>query len=400
MQRLSVVLFVICSVFLSEFNPLHAEPSRQELNQKLQDLKQKEKQFKEELNSTLSKQNRAKKKYNKTRQKENHILEIINRYKSLQEQSKQRLENLKQREKRAKERLETIDEKFANAKERLRKREDQLRKRLRSIYKQGQLMQTRMLISASNISELISNYRYYKRLVDHDKEVISNYQDSKKEIKQLRERRKRVYQQRKSIRKKVEETLNKRERILQSRRSFLEEIQNEKNLYKRRLNELEEQQQQLKEKVFLFQKRRNTTKKKIERIAGRFGKRKGELPWPVTSREILRPYGRWTKKGIVHNNDGVDIGTETGQEVRVISSGEVVFANRYDGIGKVVIVRHNDNFITLYGSLIEIMVSEGQKVEENTVIGRAGRTAGMDQPRLYFQIFEGKETLNPIEWLR
>jgi len=69
-------------------------------------------------------------------------------------------------------------------------------------------------------------------------------------------------------------------------------------------------------------------------------------------------------------------------------------------MGKVVIVRHNKKYISLYGSLVKITVDKGDSIDKKQMLGYAGRTSGMDSPRLYFQIFQGKDTLNPVDWLK
>jgi septal ring factor EnvC (AmiA/AmiB activator) len=398
-RRPSIVLFVVCSLATVLASGLLAQPSRQELRDQLQELKEKQKAFKERLENAQSKKTEARQKFLETREQESNLLELIERYRTLQQQSKQRLETLKQRESQAKKRLQKIDEKFEAAQKTLRNQKNLLLTRLRSIYKQGELMQARTLIGSSNFSEFVTNYRYYQQLVEYDKNLISEYRQAKQQIQQLRDRRREVYQQRKRIRKQVQQTLKKRRNILESRKKFLEEVRNEKELYQRRLNELEQRQKNLKEKVFTFQRRQTTTKQKIKRIMSEFGEQKGELPWPCESRDILRPYGTWREKGIVHNNDGIDIGCGSGARIHAVKSGKVVFANDYQGIGKVVIIRHNKRYLTLYGSLTSIAVSKNQSVGQGTILGRAGQTSGMDQPRLYFQLFEGQKTLNPLEWL-
>lgn len=401
MRRPLLVLFVACSLLaLFGVTIVRSETSLKELNQRLENLKSRASEVEQSLESTRNQREEAREKYKEKQRRENNLLELISRYQQLQQESKERLEQLREHEGTARKRLNEIDTRYREVQEDIESREGMLLSRLRSIYQRGQLMQTRMLVNVSDLSELMTNYRYYRRLVRHDRDLIRNYREAKQRLEDLRQERRSVYERRKSIRKDVESTLEQRRDILESRRSFLDSVKEEKNLYRQRLQELEERQQKLKEKVFQFQRERTNTKRKIERVSGQFGEQKGELPWPVESREVLRPYGEWRENGIVHENDGIDIGVESGVKARSVAPGKVVFADNYKGIGEVVIVRHSDSFISLYGSLVEVAVEKGEDVDEGTFVGRAGRTAGMDSPRLYFQIFEGKRTLDPQEWLR
>ncbi len=401
MLRRLVGLFGVCSLLVVLVGPASAdEPSIKELNRQLEKLEEKSQQVQSDLQNTRKRRRQARKKLSDKERKENNLLGLIERYRKLQHQTKKRLNQLRNREKRAQKQLEKIDARLRNVKRNLKSRENILKSRLRDIYKQGQLMQTKMVVKSRNVSDLITNYRYYRQLVEHDQGLISDYQETKQELQKLREQRQNIYERRKAIRKDVESTLSKREEIIKSREEFLQNVREKKNLYQRRLEELRQRQNKLKEKVFRFQQRRSEAKQKLERISGKFGKRKGELPWPVKSREILRPYGSWRENGIVHQNDGIDIGVDQAASVRAVAPGRVVFADEYQGIGKVVIVRHSDSFISLYGSLVEVNVARKDKVNVGSLLGRAGRTPGMDRSRLYFQVFQGKETLNPAEWLK
>lgn len=376
------------------------EPSIKELNRQLEQLETKSQQVQSSLRKTQNRRRQAKEKLSEKERKENNLLELIERYRELQKQTENRLDRLRNREQRAQRQLQQIDTRLRNVQENLRSREEMLQSRLRDIYKQGQLMQSKMMVESRNVSDLMTNYRYYRQLVEYDQDLIGDYRESKQQLEELREERKKIYERRKTIREDVESTLTKREEIIASREEFLKNIREEKNLYEQRLAELRQQQNQLKEKVFRFQQQRSQTKQKIERISGEFGKQKGDLSWPVESRKILRPYGTWEENGIVHQNDGIDVEVDERARVRAVAPGTVVFADDYQGIGKVVIVRHNDSYISLYGSLVDVEVSKKDKINEGSLLGRAGRTPGMDSPRLYFQVFQGKETLNPTEWLK
>ncbi|MFB6344992.1 MAG: murein hydrolase activator EnvC [bacterium] len=400
MPRRFVVPLAICSLLLAPVVSLQAAPELSELNERLKTLKNRESRLERTLNQMAQKKTKAKKKFRKKDKQENHLLNLIGNYRSLQKKSKQRLSKLQDREQKAKDKLKAVEKKLDKLSGKMKERRRLLKKRLRSIYKQGELMQTRLLLDGSGIDDMMTNYRYYRKLIKHDHRVIGEYRETRVELKELREERREIFKRRRAIRKDLESTLEKRKQIIRERKAFLEKVRDKKSFYRQRLRELENQQGKLKEKVLRFQRKRNLTKRKLRRIKSQFGQRKGELSWPVESREILRPYGTWRRNGIVHNNDGIDIKVTKRAEVRVVGSGEVVFANQYQGMGKVVIVRHNKKFISLYGSLVDTKVEKGETVDRNQVIGNAGRTSGMDEPRLYFQLFQGKKTLNPTEWLK
>ncbi|MGM0381089.1 MAG: murein hydrolase activator EnvC family protein, partial [bacterium] len=218
-------------------------------------------------------------------------------------------------------------------------------------------------------------------------------------LEELRKERGGILKQRQTLRKNARRSLSQLEETRSRRKAALNDLRDRKEFYEQRMKELENQQQKLKEVVLELQKEKESTEARLERITHRFGSKKGELPWPVESRNVFRPFGTWEEDGITIKNDGIDIKVEEGSPVNSVAPGEVAFARPYRGMGKVVIIQHGDEYTTLYGSLVELAVQRGDEIKEGAIIGRAGQTAGLDEPRLYFQIFHGRDILNPEDWL-
>ena len=102
-----------------------------------------------------------------------------------------------------------------------------------------------------------------------------------------------------------------------------------------------------------------------------FEKNKGKLPWPVEKGVITSRYGKQNHpvlKGIVIENNGIDITTEKGAAVRALFRGEVSSVIVLPGAGKAVIVSHGA-YRTVYSNLREVSVAKGQKVDTKQVLG-------------------------------
>ena len=107
-----------------------------------------------------------------------------------------------------------------------------------------------------------------------------------------------------------------------------------------------------------------------------------QFAWPVWSGTVTSGFGM--RHGTMH--DGVDIAAPVGTAVRAADSGMVVFVGKLNGYGNTVIIRHSDNYVTVYGHNSRILVSEGSSVARGqniAEVGTSGRTTG---PNLHFEV--------------
>jgi len=122
----------------------------------------------------------------------------------------------------------------------------------------------------------------------------------------------------------------------------------------------------------------------------------GKFIWPVEG-AILSSYG--PKKDGLHN-DGINIRAVRGTPIRAAENGVVVYAdNRLGGFGNLVLVRHEDRWMTAYGHLDKTLVQRGQEIKRGQTVGTVGQTGAVDSPQLHFEVRRGTEALNPQLYL-
>jgi septal ring factor EnvC (AmiA/AmiB activator) len=398
--RRFIVLCVICNIALFSAVEAPAANDRSELQQELEILHNEFDSYRSKLQKTRSQREETQEKLQKARSQEKSLLSLLKNYRNEIETTRRRLSRKNRQKKKAQERLRKVSQEIDKLESLLKEREKLLHKRLRGIYKQGELMHSEVLFGAGSMEELVVNSRYFREIINHDQNIIKNYKDTLKELNQLREKRNNILKNSRRLRRQIQKSLNQLEETKKRRQKVLGEIRNRRDFYNKRIEELQQRQNKLKNVVIELQKEQTMTKARLERLTHEFAREKGKIPWPVDSRKILRPFGRWREGEIVHKNDGIDIEVAEGAEVRAVAPGDVIFARPYRGMGKVVIIRHNESFITLYGSLVEVNVERGDEVGEGKKIGKAGQTVGLQEPRLYFQIFEGRNILDPTHWLK
>ena len=116
---------------------------------------------------------------------------------------------------------------------------------------------------------------------------------------------------------------------------------------------------------------------------------------------------RWPLKGRVLNrfslvqpvNKGIDIAGDIGDTVTASADGVVVYAGgNLKGYGQLVIVKHNDNFLSAYGNNEKMLVKEGEKVRAGKSIARVGKSVA-NVEMLHFEIRRDGKPVDPLKYL-
>ncbi|MEX0374333.1 peptidoglycan DD-metalloendopeptidase family protein [Spiribacter pallidus] len=115
--------------------------------------------------------------------------------------------------------------------------------------------------------------------------------------------------------------------------------------------------------------------------------------WPVEGQVVRRFNANALGK------QGITIAAEPGTTVRAAGDGEVVYSgNGLRGYGNLVIVKHNERFLTAYGYNRTVLVSEGDRVSGGDAIARMG-SAGNHPGELHFEVREQGSPVNPTDYL-
>ena len=127
---------------------------------------------------------------------------------------------------------------------------------------------------------------------------------------------------------------------------------------------------------------------------------KGSFRWPSSSRRLLRGYGlqRNPETGVAWDNPGIDIAAPQGSPVYAIAPGVVKLLQWLPTYQNVIVVEHPGGFYSVYANLQRPAVSPGATVNAGTLLGTAGST--LDGEGFHFQLWRGRQRLNPVEWLR
>ena len=126
--------------------------------------------------------------------------------------------------------------------------------------------------------------------------------------------------------------------------------------------------------------------------------RRGQLDLPISG-DIRHRFGE-RKLNCRVRWDGLMIEAPSGTKVKAIHYGRVVFADWLRGFGLLIILRHSDGFMSLYGHNQVLYPEVGDWVVAGQTISEVGQSGGQAQSGSYFEIRDQGAPVDPLLWCR
>ncbi len=118
--------------------------------------------------------------------------------------------------------------------------------------------------------------------------------------------------------------------------------------------------------------------------------------WPVRGR-IIAGYGAKTSG---KQNDGINVAVPEGTPVKAADDGVVTYAgNELKGYGNLVLIKHNNGYVTAYAHTSELLVKRGDTIKRGQIIAKSGQTGEVQSPQLHFEIRKGSTPVDPTQFL-
>jgi murein DD-endopeptidase MepM/ murein hydrolase activator NlpD len=131
-------------------------------------------------------------------------------------------------------------------------------------------------------------------------------------------------------------------------------------------------------------------------VAAAGGDAGAKLRWPVKGK-VIANFGPRTDGT---HNDGVNLSVPLGTEIHAAESGVVAYAgSELKGYGNLILVRHDNGWITAYAHTEEMLAKRGDKVKRGQVIAKAGKSGQVDQPQVHFELRQGSKPVDPTPFM-
>ena len=309
----------------------------------------------------------------------------------------EQLENIQNNILKKKDNLEQLKNKKKDSQKIIDIEKKILISQIKTMYKIGKYDYVKLLLNQQNVSEITRAIAYY----DYD-----NYARSKR-IKKLKntlidiekiqltilDQTSRL----ESLNTTHKSKLDKFNKYRGDRLKFITEINkhiDRQGVELLLLKENEHELVKLLNKLNVHKKNKTDTLKK----GFSFSSKKGELIWPINGK-LLKKYGEKKKKtGLKWR--GVLIESVQGSHVSAVSQGKIVFADWFRNFGLLIIIDHENDYLSLYGHNQRLLKSIGDFVQTGEKIATVGDSGGQKNSALYFEIRKGKKTLNPSLWCK
>ncbi len=269
---------------------------------------------------------------------------------------------------------------------------------LRSVYALGFRQSLRTLLNQTDGTRLSRTLAYYAYLNRYRSRRLRTFSEAVQKLRvqrktlaeenqrltRLAARQRETEEQLRQTQRQRAQTLRALEKSISQRSARLVSLRKDAEALRALLKKLEQQAAILPEA--------DVTQKRL-------ADQRGKLPWPLPSIRILKRFGqRKVQSG--QSWDGVLLGAREGTEVRAIHPGRVVYADWLRGFGLLLILEHEDGYMSLYGHNQTLFKETGDWVEAGELIALSGASGGQTYPGLYFALRHHGQPLNPVRWCR
>lgn len=117
----------------------------------------------------------------------------------------------------------------------------------------------------------------------------------------------------------------------------------------------------------------------------------GKFRWPVSG-SVLSDFAS--------SKSGINISAQEGAAVRAAENGTVIYVgSAVEGYGNLILVKHDDGFVSAYAHLKDITVAKGDRVGRGNAIGSVGMSGAVSRPQLHFELRKGATPVDPVPLL-
>lgn len=314
------------------------------------------------------------------------------------------------------------------------RQQNQLEKIMQQQYISGGEDRMKLLFSGDNPNRISRELQYMNYVSSAYADLITSLQAN---LEALNSKQMQADQNRQKLEKVVKET-NRQKNILEKEKAhqatLLTQLSEKLDSQKKRAEKLEQDEKRLGELVSnlnrILEEQRKAAEKKMaeQRAAARnagkqtknsrkptqketiaeapylppdnssaFGRLRGKLKMPVSG-TITARYGM--KRADGPSWKGIFIKTEPGAAVHAVANGRVVFADFLRGFGKLIIIDHGNQYMTIYGNAQSLSKRTGDNVTPGDTIAKAGNSGENTETGLYFEVRHNGRAYNPLDWIR
>ncbi len=296
--------------------------------------------------------------------------------------------------------IEAINAQLAGLRASMRERQDAILARLRVQYMEGRFGHWKTLLASNSYGDFQRRLQYLSAVSERDYALMGMFRADMARMEQAERQREEARVGMLSYKQSTEKQLAEMKSVKKEKKAFLTKITREKESYDHALQELERSASRVDSLLRELEQRRRAAAARPPTGGAAPRGVKGALPWPADG-NIISFFGR--QKHPTFNTyvqrRGIEIKAVEGSAIRAVMPGSVVYADWLKGYGLVIILDHENGFFSLYAHASKILVTVGGQVGAGQAIGETGDTGMTGENTLYFELRQGAEPIDPLQWL-
>lgn len=404
-KKLSHILIILFSFIL-----LAQDSQIEKKKKELEHIKLELEQLQSELNARSRKEKLTYESYNNLNRQIHLISKIIS--------------NLRKEEIKKETQIESIKTGISSIESEITSIKKNYAKYVAAIYKYGKTSELESIMDAQSFNQAILRIKYLREFSKRRKSDIQRLQENIAQLSLANLALNKELEDQRRLKEAKENEISELNKKLNEEKKLLTLLRKDKSNLSKKLNDRKRAELQIKNLISRLieeaekkkdltasTEKKNSDKKNIvdekdydidlsTKNFVSFSEMKGNLQWPVSKGKIVTQFGeqRNPKLNTVTVSYGIDILARGELSVKVVADGVVSAVEWLPGYGTVIIVSHKGGYKTVYGHLGEVYVNEGDKLRTGGLIGKVGET--LEGNILHFQIWNGRQSVNPVNWLK
>lgn len=282
-----------------------------------------------------------------------------------------------------------------------------MKKRIKFMYEGGNTQFIEILMSSSNIGDLLNKAEYVAKLSSYDRDMLTAFQDTVKAVEEKEAKLQDEYAKLNTLQSDLVNQQTEAQTLISSKEAQITEIQNQITDNANLLADLKAKAEEAKR----LQEEQAAAAAAAAAAAKKNSSSGGSSSKPASSGNVVSGSGYFTHPcpgmtyqssyfGEVRSFDptphkGNDYAAPTGTPTYAAAAGTVITAGWSNSAGNWVVISHGNGLVTKYMHHSSICVSAGQKVAKGQQIGYVGSTGNSTGAHLHFQVELNGVAVNP-----
>lgn len=300
-----------------------------------------------------------------------------------------------------------------------------LKKRMRAMYMSGGGTQLEFLLEAGDFETFLTRTELLRGVAKHDTELANQLSEELEEFNKLiksmeadkaslQTQQKTLVARKKDVQASAQQLSAKEDEInenVQKTNSYIQQLDKNSSAYRSQMKKLQADRDEIDAKIAAYIREHASSSGNSgsssnsggspSSVSSSQGTTSKYLLWPLPGfHQITSYFGPRDLAGYTYHY-GIDISGSGvyGHDIVAAESGTVLLAQTDKSWGKFILIDHGNGMLTRYAHCSKLLVSQGDKVTRGQVIAKVGDTGNVTGPHLHFEVYEGDQRYNPLNYL-